>query len=307
MIGVSLLGTGGTLPSSKRHLTALLINIGGKKVLVDCGEGTQISMKDLGWGFKDIDVICITHVHVDHILGLPGLLLTIANSGKTTEMKIIGPQGIIAVIESLRVLFPYLPYEIEITEISEECGHIDISPKFAITTLQVDHSIECLGYSFYFRREGKFDIKKATEEDVPMKIWKKLQNHEEVVLDDVKYDPNNFVGEERKGIKFSYITDSRPTDKMIQFISNSDLFICEGTYGDEEDGEKAIVNKHMTFSEAATLALKGNVDELWLTHFSPSMQNPEEYVSNAKNIFDNVVIPHDRQVKELKYSNDDGE
>ena len=117
MIGVSLLGTGGTLPSSKRHLTALLINIGGKKVLVDCGEGTQISMKDLGWGFKDIDIICITHVHVDHILGLPGLLLTIANSGKTTEMKIIGPQGIIAVIESLRVLFPYLPYEIEITEI----------------------------------------------------------------------------------------------------------------------------------------------------------------------------------------------
>ena len=93
---------------------------------------------------------------------------------------------------------------------------------------------------------------------------------------------------------------------MIKFISNSDLFICEGTYGDEEDGEKAIMNKHMTFSEAATLALKGNVNELWLTHFSPSMQNPEEYVSNAKNIFDNVVIPHDRQVKELKYSNDDG-
>ncbi len=110
------------------------------------------------------------------------------------------------------------------------------------------------------------------------------------------------LGEERKGIKLSLITDSRPQDKMIEFIKESDLFICEGTYGNNEDIEKAVKNKHMTFAEAAKLARNGNCKELLLTHFSPAMINPKLYEDNAKDIFANTIIGEDRLIKSLSFT-----
>ncbi|MBU3181083.1 ribonuclease Z [Clostridium psychrophilum] len=312
MVDLALLGCGGGMPIPERYLSSLLISYKGRKILLDCGEGTQVSMKMLGWGFKSIDVICITHGDADHILGLPGILLTIGNSGRIDPITIIGPIGITDIVKGLMVVAPYLPYEINILENPE--GSVKIKAPtnrenpllgefndLIISTLELEHSTNCLGYSFYFNRKPKFDVGSATKNDIPKKFWSRLQKNEIINENGKTYLPSMVLGKKRIGIKISFITDTRPISKITTFIKESDLFICEGTYGNEDDIEKAIRNKHMTFSEAAELALKGKVQELLLTHFSPSMLNPEEYKDRAESIFKETIIGTDRFVKTISF------
>jgi ribonuclease Z len=297
MVDLALLGCGGGMPIPERFLSSLLINYRGRKILIDCGEGTQVSMRLLGWGFKSIDVICITHGHGDHIVGLPGLLATIGNSGRLEPITIIGPIGITDIVNGLRTAAHYLPYDINIVEAPKS---MDMKG-FTISTLELDHSANCLGYSFYFSRKPKFNAEKAEEKEIPKTFWSWLQKNETVVYNGKTYLPSMVLGEERKGIKLSFITDTRPSPEIPSFIKESDLLICEGTYGSEDDKQKAVNYKHMTFSEAAKLALDGQVQELLLTHFSPSMLEPETYKTNADSIFKNTVIGFDRLVKTLSF------
>lgn len=312
MVDLALLGCGGGMPIPERYLSSLLINYKGRKILIDCGEGTQVSMKILGWGFKSIDVICITHGHGDHIVGLPGLLATIGNSGRIKPITIIGPEGITDIVTGLRVIVPYLPYELNILENPKEPLKIETITNcinssveefndLIISTLELEHSAKCLGYSFYFRRKPKFDVESAVANEIPKIFWSRLQKNEIIINNDKTYFPSMVLGKERVGIKLSFITDTRPLLIITSFIKGSDLFICEGTYGNENDIEKAIKNKHMTFREAAELALKGEVKELLLTHFSPSMHNPEEYKDRAEEIFKNTIIGTDRLVKTISF------
>ncbi|MBZ9687770.1 ribonuclease Z [Clostridium estertheticum] len=312
MVDIALLGCGGGMPIPERYLSSLLINYNGRKILLDCGEGTQVSMKILGWGFKSIDIICITHGHADHIVGLPGILATIGNSGRTEPITIIGPKGITDIVKGLRVAAPYLPYELNIIENPQEPLKVQtlknsISPSvcedhdLVISTLELEHSTNCLGYSFYFRRKPKFDVKSATINEIPRMFWNRLQKNETIIHHEKTYLPRMVLGKERTGIKLSFTTDTRPIPEIATFIKESDLFICEGTYGNENDIEKAIKNKHMTFSEAAQLALEGEVLELLLTHFSPSMNIPEEYKNRAESIFKNTIIGFDRLVKTISF------
>lgn len=268
MVDICLLGCGGGMPMPFRSLSSTILNFKGRKILIDCGEGTQVSMKIAGTGFKDIDLICITHCHGDHIVGLPGLLATIGNSGRIQPLTIIGPSGITEVVNGLRVIAKYLPYEINIIENSKEVKFdinkekLELSKEncqLILSCLEVEHSSTCLGYSFYFKRDRKFSLEKAEENNVPKVLWNKLQkgNNEIIIYDGKTYKKEMVLGEERRGIKLSLITDTRPLKDIITFIKDSDLFICEGTYGDDADIEKAIKNKHMTFREAALLAKEG--------------------------------------------------
>ena len=157
-------------------------------------------------------------------------------------------------------------------------------------------------YSFYFKRRRKFDREKAEGNNVPKILWSKLQkNEEEIEYEGNIYTKEMVLGDERRGIKLSYITDTRPIKEIPKFIKDSDLFICEGNYGDDNDLDKALKNKHMTFRESATLAKLGECMELKITHFSPSLQNPEDFIHNAKEVFENSSIAYDGELKTISY------
>jgi len=313
MINITLLGSGGGTPIPHRYLSSMIINFEGRKILMDCGEGTQVAMKQIHAGFKDLDIICITHIHGDHIFGLPGLLSTMGNSDRKETVTIIGPPGSSKVIGSILSALTYLPFDVKIIEITnsklilknidkhlELDEYVDNKPcEIIMEIIELDHSSNCNGYSFYLNRNAKFDPDKALENNVPQELWGRLQKGDEVYFNDSLYTPKMVLGQKRNGIKISYITDTRPIDSIIDFIKNSQLFICEGTYGDDEDRKKAIMNKHMTFKEAATLAKEGYVDELLLVHFSPSMAKPEDYADNAKVVFMNTIIGYDGFTKTL--------
>lgn len=314
MLNVTLLGTRGGMPMPNRFLSSVVMNFKGRKILLDCGEGTQVSMRVNGTGFKSIDIICISHLHGDHIYGLPGLLSTIGNSGRTDDIYIIGPKGIKEVIDGFLITLPYLPYKLNILEDASNLEFMvkkekmelvelneKISSDLSIKTLELDHSSPCLGYSFNIRRGRKFNVEKALMNKVPKEVWSKLQRNEEVSLNGVKYYSYMVLGDERKGIKLSYTTDTRPTEDIPGFIKESDLYICEGTYRSEDDMHKAIKNKHMTFKEAANLAKRGQVKELLLTHFSPSINDPKEYIHNAREVFENSHAGSDGEERILNF------
>lgn len=300
MLDAALLGTGGMMPLPDRFLTSMLLKLNGRGMLIDCGEGTQVTLKLLGWGFKNIDVICITHFHADHVSGLPGILLAIGNSDRREPMTIIGPAGLAAVYRGLMVIAPELPYDVNIIELDGNEKNMRIS-EFSISALKVQHRITCLAYSIYVHRAGRFDVERATANNVPREVWSRLQKENTVAYNGAVYTPDMVLGEVRNGIKFSYCTDTRPTEELPEFVHNSDLFVCEGMYGEDEKKEKAMEKKHMIFSEAAEIARRAEVKELWLTHFSPALSAPEQFTNNARRIFPNTIIGHDRLKKKLMF------
>ncbi|TJX15928.1 ribonuclease Z [Tissierella creatinini] len=313
MLNLTLLGSGGTMPTPERFLSSLIIDYKGRKILMDCGEGTQVAMRKFNTGFRTLDIICITHLHGDHIYGLPGLLATIGNSNRTEPLTIIGPMHIKKLIEEIILPITYAPFGIYVVESPNEDLGLSIieeglriveesnSTEMTLSTIELDHSAPCLGYSFYLKRHPKFIVEKAMGNGVPREIWKALQHGESFELNGRLYKPEMVLGDKRKGIKLSYITDSRSIDNIVPFIKDSDLLICEGTYGDDEDIQKAKAHMHMTFGEAANLARKGKVRDLLLTHFSQTMDDPREYKDNATKIFHNTAIGYDGWKKTLKY------
>lgn len=297
MVEITLLGCGGSMPVPNRYLSSLLINYRGRKILIDCGEGTQVSMKIANCGFKTIDYICITHLHGDHIIGLPGILSTIGNCGRTEMLTIIGPKGIKEVIDAFRLIVRELPYDINIIENPKEdilVSNNYINKDIIISTLEVEHSTPCIAYSFYIKRKAKFDMEKAMKNNVPKILWSKLQNGREIKLEGNIYTKDMVLGQPRKGIKVSFVTDTRPIKEIMDFVDNSDLLVCEGMYGDDCDLERAIKNKHMTFRESATIAKQSNVETMVLTHFSPIIKDPNMYIENAVEVFENTIIGTDR-------------
>jgi ribonuclease Z len=300
MLDVCLLGTGGMMPLPYRWLTSLMLRYNGKSILIDCGEGTQIALREKGWSPKPIDIICFTHYHADHISGLPGMLLTMGNSERTEPLLLIGPKGLGRVVGALRTIAPELPFEIECREITENEQAFSFEG-FRIQAFKVNHSVVCYGYSMVVDRAGRFDKERALALQIPMKLWSRLQKGEVITEGGVTYTPDMVLGERRKGLKVTYCTDTRPTDAITENAAGSDLLILEGMYGEADKQAKARENRHMTMYEAARIARAAGVPELWLTHYSPSLTRPEEFLGEVRKIFPAAIAAKDGRSIELNF------
>jgi len=297
MVDVTLLGTGGMYPLPDRALTSLYIRFDGRAVLIDCGEGTQIQMRKFGLRFKPIEAILITHFHADHMAGLPGLLLTLGNEGRTEPLTMYGPVGLEKTVNSLRAIFPELPYEIRFREFGmEEDFHVNVIG-LDVDIFPADHGIDCLGYCFNLNRPGRFDPQAAKAKGIPQKLWGRLQKGESVD----GFTPADVLGEPRKGIRFLYSTDTRPVPAIEAFGQEADLLILEGMFGEPEKQLRAETSHHMMMQEAAQIAAKTNARELWLTHYSPANPEPEQFDAELKSIFENTVIAGDGQSMTLQF------
>lgn len=302
------------MPLPYRWLTSLMARYNGTSILIDCGEGTQIAMKEKGWSPKPIDIMCFTHYHADHVSGLPGMLLTMGNAEKSTPLLMIGPKGLSRVVNALRVVAPELPFEIKYMEITEQEQSFEFDggldgfqlDGFRIEAFRVNHNVTCYGYNIVVDRKGKFQLDKAMALGIDRRYWGRLQKGETVELPQGTYTPDMVMGGPRKGIKVTYCTDSRPTDGIIKNAKNADLFICEGMYGEPEKKEKAKEYKHMTFYEAAAMAKEANAAKMWLTHYSPSLTRPEEYRKDVQAVFPQTYIAKDGWSEELMFEDEKG-
>lgn len=307
MLETIILGTGGTIPLKKRWLASCLMRCSSNDILIDCGEGTQIAIKSAGYSMGSIDMLCLTHCHADHISGLPGLLLTMGNESRTKPLTIVGPQGIKAAITGLLAIAPIV-FELDIHEISPE----DLEtwqPPFTVGKMQVfpfpvDHDFPCAGFRVEVPRSGKFNPAKARENNVPQALWSKLRKNQQVEADGTVYTQDMVLDAPRKGIKVVYATDSRPVPRIAEEAQHADLLICEGMYGDPAKLARVIESHHMLFSEAATLAQTAQVKRMLLTHYSPGLDHPEEYIQYAQEIFPNTCCAVDGMKEVIAFEED---
>lgn len=284
MIDFLLLGTGGMQPLPDRWLSSLLVRCQGELILFDCGEGTQIPWKSFGWGFRRLAAICISHYHADHIAGLPGLLHSVANAGRTEPVDLFGPVGTGKIVAGLRVIAPRLPFELRVHELTSG-DRIDLPANLTGSVLDGDHGLPCLLYRVDLARERRFEPERAGALGIPRQLWSNLQAGEPVTWDAGSAVPAQVLGPDRRGLSFAYVTDTHTLPDFPTFLAGVDLLISEGTYGDAEDTEMARTHHHMTFAQAATMANEARASRLWLTHFSARMDDPAIFSPNATEIF----------------------
>lgn len=305
MLDVCLLGTAGMMPLPYRHLTSLMTRFNGSSLLIDCGEGTQVAIREKGWSVNPLDTLLFTHYHADHISGLPGLLLSMGNAERTLPLTMVGPKGLERVVNSLRVIAPELPFPIHFIELEKPEQELYLSG-YLVTAFRVNHNVTCYGYTIDIERAGRFDAERARALSVPLKFWNPLQKGNTCEENGVVYTPDMVMGPPRKGLRVTYCTDSRPVKTISDHAADADLFICEGMYAEPELIEKAKQKKHMTFYEAASLAREARAKELWLTHFSPSLSRPDSYMDEVRRIFPNAHLGKDGKSRELIFPEEPG-
>lgn len=271
MIDVCLLGIGGMMPLPERPLSASLVRVGGETILFDCGEGTQVNWRLSGWAFRPTGTILLSHLHADHIAGLPGILFQIAHAGRTEPVTIYGPERTAEIVMHLVQIVGRLPYELQVVQL-DGGESIPFVAGMTLSTLRLQHHMPCLGYRLDLPRARRFDPDRAREMNVPMQSWSCLQAGETV--DGIA--PDVVLGPERRGLGLSLITDTSFFEDLVPFVSESDLLISESMYGLDEKADDAERRGHMTARQAARLGSDARVRHLWLTHFSPAVTDLEE-------------------------------
>lgn len=300
MLDICLLGTGGMQPLPYRWLTSMMARCDGSNLLIDCGEGTQVALKEKGWSPKPVDVICFTHYHADHISGLPGFLLTMGNAERVEPVLLAGPRGLERVVGALRTIAPELPFPLVFRELSEPREQFQAGP-FVIDAFKVNHNVACYGYRISIPRKGRFDVERAKAQGIPQKMWSRLQKGETLEHEGRILTPDMVLGETRRGLSVTYSTDTRPVPVIAEYAKDNDLFICEGMYGEKEKAAKAREYKHMTFQEAARLGREAAPREMWLTHYSPSLTHPDEFMDEVKKIFPRTKAARDGYTMTLDF------
>ncbi len=295
MLDVCLPGTGGTAPRLDRFLSCAYFRYEGVGLLIDCGEGTQLSIKKAGFSLGKISIILLTHYHADHVSGLPGLLLSMGNEGRTAPVLICGPRGLDKILDGLLVIAPDLPFKIKTQVLSDFDSFTQHS--FTVTAFELRHSCQCLGYDIRISRSGKFDKEKAEKNQVPIKFWSTLQKGIEIN----GFTPDMVLGESRRGLHVTFASDTRPCEIISTMAYDADLLICEGMF-EKDKSDRAKESCHMTMIDAAKLAKNAECAELWLTHYSPSLPDPTEFENEPKSVFPKTVISADSQTKTLRFA-----
>jgi len=295
-MSIIFLGTGGSWPSVKRNVTSLAVKRGSEIILFDCGEGTQRQFQKSNLSYMQISKIFITHFHGDHFLGLPGLIQTMQLNDRVAPLHIYGPKGMNKLLEQLLSLGYFKPkYEIIAHEIDEK-DVLDFN-EYLIKVLRVKHGIPALAYSLEEKlRPGKFNKPKALKLGIPEgPLFSKLQRGQTVTLKDGRKITSKMVlGPSRKGRKVVISGDTIPLEKMIIFSKDADVLIHEATF-DSTLEDVSSEYGHTTAHQAAEIAKKAKVGELYLTHISPRYNNVETLEKEAKKIFKNSTIPKDFQ------------
>ena len=222
------------------------------------------------------------------------------NAERTEPLTLIGPKGLERVVSALCMIAPELPFELKFIELTEQEESLQIGP-YVIDAYRVNHKVICYGYSIRIPRKGRFDVERAKEQMIPQKFWSRLQKGEVIEADGRTFTPDMVLGADRRGLKVTYCTDTRPVPAIAQHAKDADLFICEGMYGEKEKAAKAREYKHMTFYEAANLAKEAQPSQMWLTHYSPSLTRPEEYMEEVKQIFPRAKAARDGWTVELEF------
>jgi ribonuclease Z len=301
---VIFLGTAGSIPTTQRALPAVAIKRKNELILFDCGEGTQRQMIKAKVGFHKKTKVFITHMHGDHVLGLPGLLQTMALLDRREELEIYGPAGIKAFIDAIEETVQFArTFPISIKEIIDESTVCE-EEEYTVQAVKVNHVIDALAYALVEKpRPGRFNKEKALKLGVPEgALWSRLQHGENVKLPNKKIvKPEDVLGKPRPGRKVVYTGDTRSTKTLANFAENADLLIHEASLGDELK-ERAEVDGHSTPSEAAETAKKANAKRLVLTHISARYRTPDVLLKQAKRIFNNVDVAEDFMRIELKQS-----
>ncbi|MCR5761569.1 MAG: ribonuclease Z [Sphaerochaetaceae bacterium] len=294
---VFVLGTSGMQPLPGRFLTSAMVRRNGDLMLFDCGEGTQVSLKMLNLHWKKISSIFISHMHADHVTGLPGLLMLSSQVDRTEPLYIYGPENLKDYIDSNRKLLDmYINYQIKFVTV--EPGIIFENDEYSVEAVPLLHTKPCFGYVLKEKdRPGEFSVEKANALGVPMgPMWGKLQKGESVTLEDGNVITSDQVlGKPRKGIKFSYVTDTMYMSYIADHVKDSDLLLCEGMFT-KDLSQDAFEKKHMTSTQSATIALNAGVKKMGLIHYSPRYTDRELYtlLDEAKEVFPETVLCKDR-------------
>lgn len=302
-----VLGCGGMMPLPYRHLTSVLLRRDGDLFLFDGGEGTQVSLKRLNLKWKKINAIFVSHTHADHVTGLPGILMLSAQVDRTEPLYIYGPPKIAEYIETSRkVLDMYINYPIVVKEITAPCV-VHSGDGFSIRCFPLDHTKTCVGYTLEEEdRPGEFNPERASQLGVPVgPMWGMLQKGNSVVTPEGKtVNPEDVMGQKRKGRKFSFVTDTLYKQTIAENVKNSDLLICEGMFEDALI-DQAKEKKHMTASQAATIARDANVKRMCMIHYSPRYTDKEleKLLHEARQIWPKTELSRDRMHIEIPYEN----
>jgi ribonuclease Z len=305
VIDFLVLGTGAMTPLPTRFLSSVLVRCNGQLTLFDCGEGTQIPLRRYGWGFKRIGAICLSHCHADHVAGLPGILISIANAVRTDPVVIYGPPGTQRIVDGLMRIVPSLSYPLTVEELNAGSAQFALPGGMTGRVLEGQHMVPVIIYRVEVSRGRRFDAEKAKALGVPVGLWRALQTGKIARWPQGVASPEDVLGPERRGLSFGFVTDTRSVSTFPDFLREVDLLICEGTYGDSADRPKAIQHRHMTYTDAANLAFDSKAKSLLLTHFSPAMDDPKAFELNAISIFTNSIIGQSGLSLTLSFADDE--